>query len=111
MPIASSFRFALNSSSSMGTAAKVRFFFDSPIKCGDFFHTTIFLFCFIPPFIVTLPPRIKKQGIMTTFALNNLWTYLQGLTLSQREREWLANKLIMPKETMPELTDDETSQR
>ena len=36
---------------------------------------------------------------MTSFALNNLWTYLQGLSLSQEDREWLANKLIMPKET------------
>ena len=36
---------------------------------------------------------------MTTFALNNLWTYLQGLSLSQNDREWLANKLIMPRET------------
>lgn len=35
---------------------------------------------------------------MTSFALNNLWTYLQGLSLSQHDREWLANKLIMPKE-------------
>lgn len=29
---------------------------------------------------------------MTTSALNNLWTYLQGLSLSQGDREWLANK-------------------
>lgn len=36
---------------------------------------------------------------MTTFALNNLWTYLQGLSLSQSDREWLVKKLIMPKET------------
>lgn len=35
---------------------------------------------------------------MTTFALNNLWTYLQGLSLSQDDCEWLANKLIKPKE-------------
>ena len=35
---------------------------------------------------------------MTTFALNNLWNYLQGLSLSQSDREWLANKLIMPTE-------------
>ena len=27
---------------------------------------------------------------MTTFALNNLWAYLQGLSLSQSDREWLA---------------------
>ena len=33
---------------------------------------------------------------MTTFALNNLWNYLKGLSLSQSEREWLANKLVMP---------------
>lgn len=33
---------------------------------------------------------------MTTFALNNLWTYLQGLKLSQKDREWLASKLIEP---------------
>ena len=44
---------------------------------------------------------------MTTFALNNLWTYLQGLSLSQSDREWLANKLIMPKETTPDLTAEE----
>ena len=36
--------------------------------------------------------------IMTTFALNNLWTYLQGLSLSRSDREWLANKLIEPEE-------------
>jgi len=35
---------------------------------------------------------------MTTFALNNLWTYLQGLALSQNDREWLASKLMMPTE-------------
>ena len=33
---------------------------------------------------------------MTTFALNNLWSYLQGLSLSQRDRKWLAEKLISP---------------
>lgn len=33
---------------------------------------------------------------MTTFALNNLWTYLQGLSLSRSDREWLAGKLIEP---------------
>lgn len=32
--------------------------------------------------------------IMTTFALNNLWTYIQGLSLTSRDRDWLANKLI-----------------
>lgn len=36
---------------------------------------------------------------MTSFALNNLWAYLQGLSLSQADREWLARKLIMPQKT------------
>jgi len=48
---------------------------------------------------------------MTSFALNNLWAYLQGLSLSQNDREWLANKLIMPKETVPELTAEERKAR
>lgn len=33
---------------------------------------------------------------MTTFALNNLWTYLQGLSLKKKDREWLAGKLLEP---------------
>ena len=37
---------------------------------------------------------------MTAFALNNLWTYIQGLSLKQKDREWLASKLVEP-------TDDE----
>ena len=37
---------------------------------------------------------LKKKN-MTTFALNNLWTYLQGLPLSQSDCEWLADKLTM----------------
>lgn len=44
---------------------------------------------------------------MTTFALNNLWNYLQGLSLSQSDREWLAYKLIMPNEPSYELTNEE----
>ena len=35
---------------------------------------------------------------MTTFALNNLWRYLQGLMLTQSEREWLVGKLSEPVE-------------
>ena len=35
---------------------------------------------------------------MTTFALNNLWTYLQGLSLSQSDREWLVFGLKQKKE-------------
>lgn len=33
---------------------------------------------------------------MTSFALNNLWSYLQGLALSQSDREWLAAQLVAP---------------
>ncbi len=33
---------------------------------------------------------------MTTFALNNLWSYLQGLSLPKADREWLAGKLLEP---------------
>lgn len=44
---------------------------------------------------------------MTTFALNNLWAYLQGLSLSQSDREWLANKLIMPAKTQDSSVTDE----
>ena len=33
---------------------------------------------------------------MTAFALNNLWAYLQGLSLTAQDRDWLANKLINP---------------
>ncbi len=35
---------------------------------------------------------------MTTVALNNLWTYLNGLSLKRKDREWLANKLLEPTE-------------
>ena len=31
---------------------------------------------------------------MTTMALNNLWSYLQGLALSRKDRNWLAGKLM-----------------
>lgn len=44
---------------------------------------------------------------MTTFALNNLWTYLQGLMLSQSDREWLMGKLSEPVEkTSTEAKED-----
>ena len=34
---------------------------------------------------------------MTVFALNNLWSYIDGLSLKQKDREWLAGKLLEPK--------------
>ena len=37
---------------------------------------------------------MSKVTIMSTAALNNLWIYLQGLSLSQHDRNWLADKLL-----------------
>lgn len=31
---------------------------------------------------------------MATVALNNLWNYINGLSLKRKDREWLANKLL-----------------
>ncbi len=39
---------------------------------------------------------------MTTAALNNLWTYINGLSLKKKDREWLANKLFEPTEVEAE---------
>jgi hypothetical protein len=50
-------------------------------------------------FFLNFAAESINNWLMTTFALNNLWAYLQGLSLSQSDREWLANKLIMPNET------------
>ena len=33
---------------------------------------------------------------MTSTALNGLWTYLQTLSLTERNRKWLAEKLVEP---------------
>lgn len=46
---------------------------------------------------------------MTTTALNNLWTYLKGLSLGRREREWLAGKLIEAGENSEAQQDQQTS--
>ena len=56
-------------------------------------------------FFLNFAAESIKNLCMTSFALNNLWAYLQGLSLSQADREWLANKLIMHKETNL-VTDD-----
>ena len=31
---------------------------------------------------------------MTALALNNLWTYIESLSLKRKDREWLAGKLL-----------------
>lgn len=33
---------------------------------------------------------------MTAIALNNLWSYIQGMSLKKKDREWLAGKLLEP---------------
>jgi hypothetical protein len=48
--------------------------------------------------VVSLSAEKKKNKDMTTVALNNLWTYLNGRSLKQKDREWLANKLLEPTE-------------
>jgi len=35
---------------------------------------------------------------MSTAALNNLWTYIKGLSLSYSDRKWLAEHLVEPDE-------------
>ena len=42
---------------------------------------------------------------MTAVQLNNLWTYIQGMALKKKDREWLAGKLLEPK------ADDEKTAR
>ena len=35
---------------------------------------------------------------MNTAALNNLWAYIKGLSLSYSDRKWLADHLVEPEE-------------
>lgn len=35
---------------------------------------------------------------MSTAALNNLWTYIKGLSLSYSDRQWPAEHLVEPEE-------------
>lgn len=36
---------------------------------------------------------------MNAISMNNLWSYLQGLSLTSNNRKWLADKLISVNET------------
>ena len=45
---------------------------------------------------VSLPPETKYVRIMTAIQLNNLWSYIQGMSLKKKDREWLASKLLEP---------------
>lgn len=42
---------------------------------------------------------------MASVALEGLWTYIQSLNLSKRNRKWLAEKLVAPDSQMPDDTD------
>ena len=33
---------------------------------------------------------------MTAIQLDNLWSYIQGMSLKKKDREWLASKLLEP---------------
>ena len=48
---------------------------------------------------------------MTTFALNNLWRYIQGLMLTQSEREWLVGKLLEPVEKASAEAKEDTTKK
>ena len=56
---------------------------------------------------VIFAARNQTYRVMTTFALNNLWSYLQGLMLTQSEREWLAEKLSEPVEKTTTAVNEE----
>ncbi len=43
---------------------------------------------------------------MTAIQLNNLWTYIQGMSLKKNDREWLAGKLLEPTDD-----DEKTAQQ
>ena len=34
---------------------------------------------------------------MNSVSMNNLWTYLEGLSLTASNRKWLADKLVEPR--------------
>ncbi|MBR4269567.1 MAG: hypothetical protein IKQ47_07285 [Prevotella sp.] len=45
---------------------------------------------------------------MNAVAMNNLWTYLQGLSLTAKNKKWLSERLLEPKAVdMPVMTDEE----
>ena len=38
---------------------------------------------------------------MNAVSMNNLWTYLQGLSLTASNRKWLAERLVEPETSVP----------
>ena len=48
---------------------------------------------------------------MTTVALNGLWTYIESLGLSAKNRKWLADKLIEPTKSRTKTSTSSSSLR
>ena len=43
-----------------------------------------------------MQPETNKYFVMSTAQLNNLWAYIDGMSLKKKDREWLADKLLEP---------------
>ena len=50
--------------------------------------------CYFDFSVYLCPWKLIRNQIMTSVALNNLWTYIDGLSLKKKDREWLADKLL-----------------
>ncbi len=74
--------------------AKLLFFSFRAKEIGDKILGIAKKFLEVEKKICIFATNILYIKIMTTFALNNLWTYIQGLSLTSCDRDWLANKLI-----------------
>ena len=44
----------------------------------------------------TFAARNQRTMIMSTLTLNKLWAFIESLALSQKDRNWLAGKLLEP---------------
>jgi hypothetical protein len=51
-------------------------------------------FSFVFHFLFVSLQRIYKKANMNVASLNNLWSYLQGLSLSASNQRWLGERLI-----------------
>ncbi|MGN1253551.1 MAG: hypothetical protein ACI4T9_03110 [Prevotella sp.] len=45
---------------------------------------------------------------MGTVSINNLWSFIQGLSLTASDRKWLAGKLLEPSNTDVTASDETT---
>ena len=46
---------------------------------------------------------------MNTVAMNNLWTYLQGLSLTAKNKKWLSERLLEPVRASVKMADADDS--